>query len=54
MTELCQFNVLAQNSKKKFGGLNQKSAMISMCNIHILNASKTFIEKFRRSRLFGE
>ena len=35
-----------------FGGLNQKSALIIY--ILILNVSDKFIEKCRRSRLFGE
>ena len=42
---------------KFFEGINQKSAMISMCKIHIhmiLNVSDKFIEKCRRSRLFSE
>ena len=40
-----------------FGGLNQKSAIISICEIHIYIDSKSFRQihgKCRRSRLFGD
>ena len=44
-------------NQTKIGSLNQKSTMISMCKIHIYVSEKfmeKFMEKCRRSRLFGE
>ena len=52
MTELCPFNVLAQNwpgffgfwAQIFFGCLNQNSATISMWKIHIYIDSESFIQ----------